>query len=152
MINKNKLPDTVKNPKSFIDSQWSITCPHCGEIIGYDGAFFWKWIIEAIKEINPKSNISPMDFDGVVERKGHYLICETKDPNKPISNGQNLTLNNLCNAKSFSIVKIWGKDIPEKMIINYGWEKPEIRHITRSLQIRAYKHYIKKWYKYADEN
>jgi hypothetical protein len=39
----------------------------------------------------PKS-FQPMDFDAVIERNGHLLIFETKEHDKPIPTGQQITL------------------------------------------------------------
>lgn len=86
-----------------------------------------------------------MDFDGVVERKGHYLIFETKDVGKEIPRGQQITLENLKNPKSFTVLKIWGKSKPEKMVVcpHEGKEK----EVT---DIEEMKNIVKRWYKWAD--
>lgn len=40
------------------------------------------------------TKIKPMDFDAVVERKGHKLVFETKAPGTPLQVGQVITLTN----------------------------------------------------------
>lgn len=87
-----------------------------------------------------------MDFDGVVERKGHYLVFETKDIGKEIPRGQQITLDNLKNPKSFTVLKIWGKSKPEKMVVSYPNGKPD-KEIT---DIEEMKNTVKGWYRYAD--
>ena len=147
MIDKNKLPVTIKHPDNFIRSQWFIECPDCGKIIGFDGVFPWGWIIDAIKNVNPKSKITPMDFDAVVERNSHYLVFETKDIGVDIEMGQLITLNNLKHPRSITVMKIWGKEDPEKMEINK--QNGEIIIVTKFDEM---KNWVRRWYKMADQN
>ena len=85
------LPDTILYPDKFKKSLGA----------GFDGVFNWKWTEGCFGD----TKIKPMDFDGVVERYGNYLIFETKDIGKPISLGQLITLNNLRNGKMKSYPK-----------------------------------------------
>lgn len=143
----NNIPDTVKYPATFMKSQWSIECPDCGRIIGFDGIFPWGWIIDAIKDVNPKSKITPMDFDAVVERNSHYLIFETKDIGVDIEMGQLITLNNLKHPKSITVMKIWGKENPVKMEIN----KQDGRVIIVN-DFEEMKKWVRRWYNSANKN
>ncbi len=144
-----EMPDTIKHPENFIDSQWSIRCPHCDEIIGFDGVFHWGWTQGCFGE----TKITPMDFDGVVERHGHYLIFETKDVGKDTPLGQRITLENLTQAKSFCIIKVWGKVKPESFELRFGYHnestknEPISGYGEEALVIR-----VKKWYAWADKN
>ena len=122
-------PHTIKHKKTFDRSQCKIECPYCNRIFPYDGYFYWDWVTNAIHKANPQSRITPMDFDGVVERFFHYLIFETKEAfmydenNKScivIPQGQLWTLERLSIAKSFTIMKVWGKKDLE-------WWEAEIR-------------------------
>jgi len=88
------LPNTIIFPEAFQKS-----LPP-----GFDGIFDWGFLRGVFGK-----TITPMDFDGVVERHGHYLVFETKDEGKEIPQGQLLTLNNLIQALSFTVIKIWGK-------------------------------------------
>ena len=54
----------------------------------FDGQFDWDFLLPAFKE----TRIEPMDFDAVVERRGHFLIFETKGGMFPIKKGQSITL------------------------------------------------------------
>lgn len=42
--------------------------------IGFDGVFDWSWTQGHLGQ----GKITPMDFDGVVERKGNFIVFETK--------------------------------------------------------------------------
>ena len=125
------LPDTILYPDKFKKSLGA----------GFDGVFNWKWTEGCFGD----TKIKPMDFDGVVERYGNYLIFETKDIGKPISLGQLITLYNLRNAKSFSVFKIWGKEVPEKLIII----QPSGKEIEYS-GLENIRQRISDWFKWAN--
>ena len=143
----NNLPDTVKYPKSFKKSQWFIECEKCGHIIGSDGVFPWGWIIDSIKNVNPRSKITPMDFDAVVERNSHYLVFETKDVGVNIEMGQLITLNNLKHPKSFTVMKLWGKENPQIMEITLRNNEKIIVYALNEM-----KELVSDWYRWADKN
>ena len=62
---KEKLPTTILYPEKFKQSLAA----------GFDGCFDWSWTDGCFG----KTRIKPMDFDGVVERKGNLLVFESKD-------------------------------------------------------------------------
>ena len=52
-----------------------------------------------------------MDIDAIVERNGHFLIFETKAPDKEIPLGQRITLRRLCKLGRgrIRIIILYGK-------------------------------------------
>lgn len=85
---------------------------------GYDGRFDWDVFKEA--GCFGDTKIEPMDFDGVVERNKHYLVFETKDEGKSVPTGQEITLSNLNDAQSFTVVFLWPKSPPfQTMEVRY---------------------------------
>jgi len=66
----------------------------------FDGVFNWDFLKGAF---GPR--IEPMDFDGVVERNGYFLIFETKTPGTLVPDGQTITFENLvrCDTR-FTII------------------------------------------------
>jgi hypothetical protein len=127
----NDLPDTIKYPDSFNKSKPA----------GFDGVFDWAWTSGCFGE----TKITPMDFDGVVERRGHYLVMETKDPGREIPKGQQITLDGLPKAKSFTVVKIWGKKKPQKAEILYPNGETET-----VIGEEAIRNLVETWYQRAD--
>ncbi len=127
-----ELPDTIKYPHAFTTSKPA----------GYDGLFDWTWT----KGCFGNGNITPMDFDGVVERKGHYIVFETKNLGVEISDGQKRCLDGLRYAKSFTVVKIWGKKEPEKIEIIYPNGRKKSYHGVEEVKER-----VRAWYRAADE-
>lgn len=80
-------------------------------------AFFsnlWDWAI--LDGCFADSGIKPTDIDGFVERKGRFLILETKAPTTDLANGQRWAFEGLVKTGAFTIVIIWGhKNAPERL-------------------------------------
>ena len=145
------MTDTIKHPDAFDKSQWRINCPHCNEIIGFDGIFNWGWVLEAIGYNAGRTQITPMDFDGVIERRYHYLIFETKDVNKDIPLGQVITLDNLRTAKSFTVMRVWGKENPAAWEAEFGYTKGGRVIKKTGVGEESAKDYVSRWFRWADE-
>ena len=70
---------------------------------GYDGRFLWDFLRGAF--VGRSGVISePMDFDGVVERYGRFLMFETKTPGAPIPLGQQIVLRSLLRDRRWTVV------------------------------------------------
>ena len=74
---------------------------------GYDGLFDWDFLKKA--GCFGDTNIEPMDLDGIVERKGRFLVFETKNPGVEIPKGQEITLRALARTELFTVFLIQGK-------------------------------------------
>jgi len=60
---------------------------------GFDGLFHWDFLDPAWQR--PKTKITPMDIDAVVERNGVFLMFETKSAGALIPPGQHISLSRL---------------------------------------------------------
>jgi len=70
---------------------------------GFDGVFNWDFITF-------RGNIKPMDIDAIVERRGHFLVFETKRlDNTEIPRGQKITLSRLHDSMKVTIIVLHGK-------------------------------------------
>jgi len=147
-----KHPDTIRCPESFDKSQWSVICPYCYRTIGFDGIFHWGWVLESIGYLKGLTKIQPMDFDGVIERHLHYLIFETKDVKMEISQAQLWTLERLNKAKSFCLMKVWGKEIPETFEAQMRFTNGKVYDKTTGEGSIEAKKYVEKWFKWADKH
>jgi len=76
----------------------------------FDGEFDWDFLKPAFNG----TKIMPMDFDAVVERRGHILIFETKAPGTDVSVGQRITLTTEW-KRGASIIHLEGKT-PETIV------------------------------------
>lgn len=134
----SNLPTTILHPGTFEAAQgpW------------FDGAFDWSFTAGAFGE----SKITPMDFDGVIERKGNFLLFETKAIGVSIPKGQLYTFESAYRLGCFTIVFIEGKRHPE---MAKTWCQPGFksgakmsRHMPASPD-RLNK-FSRDWYEYAD--
>lgn len=128
------LPATIKHQQGFLHSPAA----------GYDGVFDWSWTQGCFGT----GRITPMDFDGVVERKGNFILFETKNLGVPIPQGQMYTLEAAHRLGCFSIFLIHGKTEPESAQVWYpGVDKREMCE-----GVEAIKSKVSAWYAYAENN
>jgi len=90
---------TIRDKKKFAE-----TAP-----AGFDGIFDWDFL----KPAWPKANMAPMDIDGVIERRGKFLMFETKSPGVSIPRGQVITLEALVKTGYVTVFVLWGKTVEE---------------------------------------
>ncbi len=81
---------TINYPERFAKSQPA----------GFDGVFDWDFLKPAFAP----TKIEPMDLDAIVERNGRFLVFETKSQEKPIPQGQVITLEQLAKTRLFTII------------------------------------------------
>jgi hypothetical protein len=74
---------------------------------GYDGVFAWDFLDSAFDREN--TNITPMDLDAVVERRGRFLFYETKNVGQTVQTGQRITLQELLKYPKMSVLFVNGK-------------------------------------------
>lgn len=109
----------------------------------FDGQFNWDFLKGAFG-----GKIMPMDWDGVVERKGNFLVFETKHPGKEIPNGQRFTFEAAHRTGLFTFFFIWGATDPEQLEIWKPTEKiPVVPTTTESVFALA-----KEWYDTVNTN
>jgi hypothetical protein len=76
----------------------------------------WDW--KFLDNCFQGTRIKVSDIDGIVERKGQFLVIECKNPNVPIPVGQKIMFDNMAKTGFFTVIVVWGeKNKPEKMKI-----------------------------------
>lgn len=128
------LPSTIKHPEGFRHSPAA----------GYDGVFDWSWTQGCFGE----GRITPMDFDGVVERKGNFILFETKNLGVPIPQGQLFTLKAAHALGCFTVFLIHGKTSPETVEIWY----PGVATKATIQGKQEAAERVAKWYEWANNN
>ena len=121
----------------------------------------WDWNILKgcfTSKLSGESNISPTDIDGIVERKGHFLVLEGKSINGNLTRGQERTLNELIKLKKFTTIVFWGypkENKIEKMKVFFEsnhmyelstWKEKETKKATHN-DLRKVVNF---WYNYVD--
>lgn len=110
---------------------------------GYDGRFDWDYLDGCFGE----TKIMPMDWDGVVERKGNFIVFETKNIGAQIPQGQLITLERAWRLGVFTIVFKWGKTEPERLEI---WYPRGAKKIYEKVDKAFVRDRVKAWYQWAD--
>jgi hypothetical protein len=128
------LPATIKHPDGFARSPSA----------GFDGVFDWSWTQGCFGN----RRISPMDFDGVVERKGNFLVFETKDSGVPVPEGQMITLKTLHALGCFTVMLIHGKAEPESTEIWFPGSTERQHLIGKEAVMQK----VSAWYLWADQH
>lgn len=128
------FPSTIKHPAGFAHSPAA----------GFDGIFDWSWTDGCFGS----GRITPMDFDGVVERKGNFLLFETKNLDVPIPKGQLYTLQAAHALGCFTIMLIHGKTSPERTEVWFSGSNAK-QHLIGSEAVRQK---VSSWYQWANNN
>ena len=133
------LPSTIRHPDTFRKHQPA----------GFDGAFDWSWTAGCFGN----TKIEPMDFDGVVERKGNFIVFETKNVGKAIPQGQMMTLNELWHRGGVTLLFVYGKMKFEKATYILAKKKLRREQVSGKItDLDSARKFVKDWYEYADRH
>ena len=126
------LPSTIHSPSMFLSSPPA----------GFDGVFDWSWMVGCWPNLKDK----PMDIDCLKERRGQFLLFETKKIGAPIPKGQMIALEALHRLGCFTIMLIYGKPWPQHGEIWYPGSK--VRREWASVD--EARDLVSRWYAWAD--
>lgn len=105
---------------------------------------FWHW--ENFNDCFEDTNIRITDVDGLIERKGHFLLLETKLPGVDVPKGQAILFDAIIKQKNWNVLVIWGKtDMPRHWKL---WGKEKVY----SGGLFDLKDFISRWFHHADSN
>jgi|SRR3990172_10311647 len=85
------------------------------------------------------------DVDGIVERRGHFLLIEAKSPGKDVPTGQQIMFNHLSAIPNWTILVIWG-EAPDQPISCMIWGKE--KQIASQDTIRQI---VSRWFEEANK-
>lgn len=134
-----ETPKSIKYPKTFTDAKPA----------GFDGIFDWSFTEGCFGD----TKITPMDIDGIIERRKHFLVFETKNKDTPIPIGQMITLKELYKLGCFTMIFIYGKTSPDQVMVwcekgfLNGYEAKKFKDVTTE----GLREFIKMWYEYANK-
>lgn len=117
---------------------------------GFDGIFDWDWT----RGCFGSTSIEPMDIDACVERRGQFLMFETKDAGVEVKEGQMITLRRFRGLGCVTLIFIVGKACPPELAVVWypGTHEldPEVdvEHFTGIEPIRDF---IKRWFAWASD-
>lgn len=133
-MSEETMPSTIRRPETF-----SQKAP-----AGFDGVFDWSWTDGCFGQ----TRIKPMDLDGMVERKGNFLVFETKDEGVEVPDGQMYTLKALYATGHFTIIFVYGKRDPQHIEV---WH-PAIRGARQYEGRDKAREVVSRWFAWAERN
>lgn len=105
----------------------------------------WDWAI--LDGCFGETRIKPTDIDGCVERNGHALILETKQPGANIPTGQKIMFSNMAKTGFASVIVIWGDtNSPQEMMLFHGETIEDRRPVT----LDGLRERVSKWFEWAN--
>lgn len=134
------LPSTIKYERTFKESL----------SFGFDGVFDWSWTQGCFGE----GKITPMDFDGLVEKNGNFIVFETKGLGVPVPKGQMITFERLYLLGIFTICFIEGKEAPEraKVWCQQGFKGGRKMEEHLPIDTERAAQFVSEWYRFAQSN
>ena len=105
----------------------------------------WNW--DCLAGCFGSEKQKPTDVDGLIERRGNFLLLEAKSPGVELSQGQRILLDHLAKLPSFTIIVIWGRPgQPEKLRLIYQGEAYDYPKADLDLLRKI----TKRWYAMAN--
>lgn len=105
----------------------------------------WDWSI--LRGCFGQTKIEPTDIDGCIERHGHKLFIETKQPGTDMPLGQSITLDSMT-MDGHTVIVVWGKkNHPERIrvITPFGQEDLE------QADLETFRGIVSRWFAWADK-
>lgn len=108
----------------------------------------WSW--KDLNECFNGTKIRVTDIDGLVERKGNFLLLEGKTGDKELDIGQQITIDKLHDTGLFTIICVYGipPRMPQRLKIYYpGVKKPKDLF---NANMETLQDLVSRWYTWAD--
>jgi hypothetical protein len=94
---------------------------------------WWDW--SPYNECFKPTKIKISDLDGIVERRGHVLVIETKLPNATVDGGQSILFDQLVKIENWHVLIIWGETNHPIQYQLWGWceKRPATQQIIKNI-------------------
>jgi hypothetical protein len=120
---------TIENVRAYMDGVWD-----WGVLDGCFGA----------------TKIKPMDVDGLIERKGKFLMLEAKAPGVAVPQGQQI-LHEAWVKRGDSVLVVWGqKNQPERMQLFSPRHPFPDGMVYENADVRKFVEVVAAWFAWAD--
>lgn len=105
----------------------------------------WDWGI--LRGCFGQTRIEPTDIDGLVERRGKFLVIEAKSPDADLRVGQRITLEALRRTGLFTILIVWGEtNEPQQLEM---WTSKGVFE-PRPINLEELRKVVSEWFRWAD--
>ena len=104
-------------------------------------ACLWDWGF--LDDCFGGTRIKITDVDGLVERRGNFLMIEAKSPGAPIPKGQAIMFDKLVKDPKWNVLVVWGKpNEPEEAVV---WGNKKFNADAEKI-----KDVVRRWYEMAN--
>jgi hypothetical protein len=126
-------------------------CPTCATPIdqaaGGLGLRDYRWLSPHLP-----GKVNPTDIDSVLERNGHFLIQEYKDPGATLHKGQRIMLKHLVRL-GMDVLVVWGSDAdaeaPVQVFrVDRNGELSEVPELSTAEELALF---VRRWLRWATE-
>jgi hypothetical protein len=97
-------------------------------------------------------NLVPSNVDGMLERKGKFLILEWKRQGEKVSVGQKIMLQALAAKPDFMVLIIYGNTDNETVVNSYWLLTPHGVPVKTGVGFESFQQFYKQLYEWADGN
>lgn len=115
---------TINDPYEFVTNLWD-----------------WGFLDDCFE-----NGIRVTDVDGLVERRGNFLVIETKAPGVSVPEGQRILFDQLTRSPRFNVLILWGRPNAPELMQLWNYTDPEP---TNVVDVKAR---VARWYRWANEN
>lgn len=92
------------------------------------------------------TRVKVTDIDGMIERRGYFLILETKLPDVEIPKGQSILFDALVSTKRFRVLIIWGER--NNPLYFQDWKRFKKTKCTE----KDIQRFVQGWFKWATQS
>ena len=105
----------------------------------------WDW--GTLKGCFGETMIRPTDVDGLVERRGRFLVLEAKGNGVSVPQAQAILFERLRKLNVFTIIVVWGKCPKVKAMQVYSAASVSTKY---SATLADFRHAVSEWFQMAN--
>lgn len=106
-------------------------------------ASWWDWSV--YNECFYPTKIRITDVDGLVERRGNFLLIETKMPGASVPTGQSILFDQIAKSSKWNVIVIWGDTGAPQTYQLWGDAK-------KKASTKRMKAIFRRWFELAESN
>lgn len=101
----------------------------------------WDWGM--LRGCFGSSKAAVSDIDGIIERRGRFLVIEAKSEGKAVPMGQSIMFSALAKIDQFTVVVVWGK--PGHVVKMQEWPAAAV-----AADNAGFRKLVSNWYRRAN--
>ncbi len=112
-------------------------------------ANLWDW---ACLAGTMPGKMTASDIDGIIERRGKFLVIETKSPGVPVPTGQRILLDALADNGAFTVIVVHGQPgKPEQLTVTTSVNGERVMREYNPATLETLRDIVKRWFAWVDK-